>query len=46
VRVFRQAVTLLDPVVRRILEQANAVFLRGGGAMNHRAGVWGSKTGP
>src|SRR5262249_19634931 len=38
VRVFGQAVSLLDPVVRRILEQANAVFLHGGGSINHRAG--------
>ena len=38
VRVFRQAVSLLDPVVRRILEQANATFLRDSGTVNHRAG--------
>jgi len=39
VEVFRRAVSLLDPVVRRILEQTNAVFLRGTGAIHHRAGV-------
>ena len=38
VRVFRQAMILLDPVVRRILDQVNAAFLRGGGTINHRAG--------
>jgi hypothetical protein len=38
VEVFRRAVSLLDPVVRRILEQANAVFLRGAGTIHHRAG--------
>ena len=38
VEVFRRAVSLLDPVVRRILEQANAVFLRGSGTIHHRAG--------
>jgi hypothetical protein len=38
VSVFRQAVSLLDPVVRRILEQANTAFLRSGGTINHRAG--------
>src|SRR6266851_4983774 len=38
VEVFRRAVRLLDPVVRRILEQANAVFLRGSGTIHHRAG--------
>lgn len=38
VRVFREAVSLLDPVVRRVLEQANAAFLRGGGTINHRVG--------
>jgi hypothetical protein len=38
VRVFGQAVSLLDPVVRQILEEANAVFLHSGGSINHRAG--------
>jgi hypothetical protein len=38
VEVFRRAVSLLDPVVRRILEQANAAFLQGGGTIHHRAG--------
>ena len=38
VRVFRRAVGLLDPVVRRILEQTNATFLRGSGKIHHRAG--------
>ena len=38
VEVFRRAVSLLDPVVRRILEQANAVFLGGSGTIRHRAG--------
>src|SRR6266849_4908447 len=38
VEVFRRAVSLLDPVVRRVLEQANAVFLRGSGTIHHRAG--------
>jgi hypothetical protein len=38
VRVFRRAVSLLDPVVRRILDQADAAFLRGSGTINHRAG--------
>jgi hypothetical protein len=38
VRIFRQAVILLDPVVRRVLEEANTAFLRGGGTINHRAG--------
>lgn len=38
VRVFRQAVSLLDPVVRRILEQTDAAFLRARGTVNHRAG--------
>jgi hypothetical protein len=38
VEVFRRAVSLLDPVVRRVLEQANTVFLRGGGTIHHRAG--------
>ncbi len=38
VRVFRQAVSLLDPMVRRILGQANQAFLRGSGTINHRAG--------
>ena len=38
VEVFRRAVSLLDPVVRRILEQANAVFLRGTGTIHHRSG--------
>jgi hypothetical protein len=35
---FRQAVRLLDPVVRRILEEANVAFLGGTGTVNHRAG--------
>ena len=38
VRVFREAVSLLDPVVRQVLEEANAAFLRGGGMINHRVG--------
>jgi hypothetical protein len=38
VRVFRHAVSLLDPVVQRILEQTNAAFLRGTGMINHRTG--------
>src|SRR5262249_60810964 len=38
VTVFRRAVILLDPVVRRILGEANAAFLRGGGTIHHRAG--------
>jgi len=38
VGVFRLAVSLLDPVVRRVLEQANGAFLRGSGTINHRAG--------
>jgi hypothetical protein len=38
VRVFRHAVSLLDPVVRRILEQTNVDFLRGSGAIHYRAG--------
>lgn len=38
VQVFRRAVTLLDPVVRRILDETNTVFLRGGGAVHHHAG--------
>jgi hypothetical protein len=38
VAVFRRAVGLLDPVVRRILEQANADFLRGSGTIHQRAG--------
>jgi hypothetical protein len=38
VEVFRRAVSLLDPVVWRVLEQANAVFLRGAGTIHHRAG--------
>lgn len=38
VEVFRRAVSLLDPVVRRVLEEANAVFLRGSGTIHHRAG--------
>jgi hypothetical protein len=38
VRVFWQAVSLLDPVVRRIREQANTAFLWGGGTINHRVG--------
>lgn len=38
VRVFRQAVGLLDPVVRRLLQQANETFLRGGGTVDHRVG--------
>jgi hypothetical protein len=38
VGVFRQAVSLIDPVVRRILAEANAVFLNDGGTVNHRAG--------
>jgi hypothetical protein len=37
VEVFRRAVSLLDPVVRRVLE-ANAVFLHGTGTIHHRAG--------
>ena len=37
VAVFRRAVGLLDPVVRRILEQANADFLRGSGTIRQRA---------
>ena len=38
VRVFRRAVSLLDPVVRRVLAEANTVFLLGGGAIHHHAG--------
>jgi hypothetical protein len=38
VEVFRRAVSLLDPVVRRILEQTNAAFLRDSGTIHHRAG--------
>jgi len=38
VRVFREAVSLLGPVVRRVLQQANETFLRGAGMVNHRAG--------
>jgi hypothetical protein len=38
VRVYRRAVSLLDPVVRRILEQTNAAFLRRGGTIRHVAG--------
>jgi len=38
VRVFRGAVSLLDPVVRRVLEQASTAFLRGGGTIRHVAG--------
>lgn len=38
VEVFRRAVSLLDPVVRRILEQTNAAFLRGSGMIHHGAG--------
>jgi hypothetical protein len=38
VEVFRRAVSLLDPVVRRILDQTNAAFLRGTGTIHHHAG--------
>ena len=38
VQVFRRAVSLLDPVVRRILEQANAAFLRGSGTIHQHVG--------
>ena len=38
VEVFRRAVTLLDPVVRRILDETNRVFLRGAGTVHLRAG--------
>ena len=38
VEVFRHAVSLLDPVIRRILDQTNAVFLRSTGTIHHRAG--------
>jgi hypothetical protein len=38
VQVFRRAIALLDPVVRRILDETNAVFLRGGGAIHHHTG--------
>lgn len=36
VEVFREAVSLLDPVVRRVFQDADAAFLRGGGAVSHR----------
>ena len=38
VQVFRRAVSLLDPVVRRILEQTNAAFLGGSGLIHQHAG--------
>jgi hypothetical protein len=38
VAVFRRAVSLLDPVVRRILDETNTVFLRGGGTVHLHAG--------
>jgi len=38
VQVFRHAVSLLDPVVRRILGQANETFLRNGGSIHHHGG--------
>ena len=38
VQVFRRAVRLLDPVVRRILDETNTVFLRGGGTVQLHAG--------
>ena len=38
VEVFRRAITLLDPVVRRILDETNTVFLRGGGTVHLHAG--------
>jgi hypothetical protein len=38
VQVFRRAVSLLDPVVRRILEQTNVAFLRGSGTIHQHAG--------
>jgi hypothetical protein len=38
VEIFRRAVRLLDPVVRRILEQANVAFLDGTGTVHQRVG--------
>ena len=38
VEVFRRAITLLDPVVRRILDETNTVFLGGGGTVHLHAG--------
>lgn len=38
VGVFRRAVSLLDPVVRRVLDETNTVFLAGSGSVNHRVG--------
>ena len=39
VEVVRRAVSLLDPVVRRVLEQANAVFVRGSGTIHYGPGT-------
>jgi hypothetical protein len=39
VELFRRALSLLDPVVRRVLEQANAVFLRGSGTIHYGPGT-------
>jgi len=38
VQVFRRAVSLLDPVVRRILEQTDETFLHGSGTIHQHAG--------
>jgi len=38
VALFRRGVSLLDPVVRRILEEANTAFLRGSGTVRQHAG--------
>ena len=38
VELFRRAVRLLDPVVRRVLEQTNVTFLGGSGTIHQHAG--------